>query len=318
MAIQIIPKKISIGSLGTIDFTIPYLEIVSETKGPDILLISNQHGAEISSIIVLERILKRLRMFSDLCGTITIMPTANPLGLIFQSRNEPLDEKDLNRLYPGDISKDFPSRIAYRIFEIAQAMSFVIDMHNFTTRSSALMGIMVEGSSQKIEESVKEALKALQPDLIWSINVNQGEDVRFFGALDIMLCQKGIPAIALECPSFYQNSCDAVERMVDGILNILMVKGMVKKNNTDFFQRRIPVFRVGYIYSDFSGIFIPQKKILESVSQGDIIGELIDIQSLNTIKVRTDKSGKLLTLRYGDFVRCGSKLASIGNQICEI
>lgn len=311
---KIFAKKLKIGSLGVVDLDLPLTEFRSKEKGPKILLIANQHGRELSGILVLEKLFSQLNNRNDFKGSILAIPTANPLGLLLGTRNEPVESKDLNRQFPGKMGKDLVQKIAREIYEQAKQVDLVIDLHTFTSRNSPIIGISIK-SSNEVMKDAKEALLALSPDVVWQIDVENAEDQRFLGALDIALCQKGIPAIAIEMPPLFNFSEKQLQKVVDGLINILSLKGMLQNKEFEAEKKEIPIFSINYFYSDMAGMFIPKKSIMDKVKGGEVIGEIVDINNLSRKKVISDQEGVILTISFRDFVRYGSKLASIGSQV---
>jgi len=309
---QISYKKIKIESLETSNIEIPIIEIESKIKGPNVLIVANQHGKEISSFLVLEKFIKQIKYRTDLKGNIYIITTANPLGLQYGQRNEPISNKDLNRQYPGDETGDMASKIAFKIFNIAREMDLVIDLHNFTARDSKIIGILIK-SDKKSFLKCQKILKIFNPDLIWQIDLLRKEDKRFEGSLDICLVEKDIPAIALEMPPIAKITEDQINKVNNGLFNILNKMDML--SNYAVVSDPIPIFNVDYIYSKSIGIFVPSVKIGSQVSINDIIGKVISKSNLNKKEVKSNVSGEVITISYEQFVKNGSKIASIGKKV---
>jgi hypothetical protein len=67
---------------------------------------------------------------ADLCGTLRIVPVANPLAMQADARNAPLDTLDLNRSFPGDANGSHTERLAAALVEQAvTGAAVVIDLH---------------------------------------------------------------------------------------------------------------------------------------------------------------------------------------------
>ncbi len=139
-------------------------------------------------------------------------------------------------------------------------------------------------------------------------------DKLFSGALDLALVQAGIPAIALEMERHLTVSSENISRIARSLLRLLSSYGMTDVSLGGIPQKEIPVFVSHYLYVDGSGIFVPSKNVFDEVRKGDVLGSVADIRTFTEEPVYSPVSGILLTIRFRDFVRTGSKLGSVGEQ----
>ncbi len=309
---EIQPKQLTIGSLGAFDLSLPLIEVSSGVPGPRIVFIANQHGNEITPLFVLKELLGLLKKYPLKKGGVAIISTANPLGLLFDSRQEPLDGDNLNRSFPGSSQKDLGKRIASAVFGEARKADLVVDLHTFS-RQCPFLGILVK-TGDAIEETCRLALRAIAPECIWQIDMERDADKLFSGALDLALVQAGIPAIALEMERHLTVSSENISRIARSLLRLLSSYGMTDVSLGGIPQKEIPVFVSHYLYVDGSGIFVPSKNVFDEVRKGDVLGSVADIRTFTEEPVYSPVSGILLTIRFRDFVRTGSKLGSVGEQ----
>lgn len=311
---QPLTENIPIGTLGVIDLALPKITFDSGNTGPTLVFVAGQHGNETTPLFVLKKLIQKLSVSPLVKGRLVILPVVNPLGLIFESRREPLDGGNLNREAPGNSSKDLDKRTAAAIFSQCKDANLVVDLHTFS-RQCPFVGVFVKGNAAA-EPLAKTALRAINPDCIWQIDISRAEDTRYVGALDVALTLKGIPAISLEMERHLTIAESMIDRIVLSLVNLLIELGMyVGEINMPPPNPRIPVFLGNYLYFDGSGIFIPKKSVLTSVKQGEELGTVFDLRLLRESPVYAPVAGTLLTIRFRDVVRTGSKLGSIGEPI---
>ena len=66
----------------------------------------------------------------DLRGFLRVVPMANPLAMQADKRNAPVDQLDLNRLFPGDEGGSYSERVAHILATAAlEGVDAVIDLH---------------------------------------------------------------------------------------------------------------------------------------------------------------------------------------------
>ena len=110
---------------------IPYVDVVGEAgDGPHLTVIAGVHGTEYTSIAAARVLLAELRP-AELSGTVTVAPVINLPA--FWSRTPfvvPLDEKNLNRSFPGDAHGTAAERIAAAVTEtLIKGSDYLIDLH---------------------------------------------------------------------------------------------------------------------------------------------------------------------------------------------
>jgi N-alpha-acetyl-L-2,4-diaminobutyrate deacetylase len=84
---------------GEPEFQIPYA-IFTKGNGPTLLLISGVHGDEYEGPVALGALCRELNS-NNVTGRVIIVPYANPLALRAGTRTSPVDQRDLNRSFPG-------------------------------------------------------------------------------------------------------------------------------------------------------------------------------------------------------------------------
>lgn len=289
-------KTIPAGQIGTFQVEIPCLTIGSGNPRGTVLAL--QHGGELSPLWVLKEFLQKADAIK---GTATIIPVANPFGMVSATRNEPIDGKDLNRQFPGNVSGDFSARLAARLFELCRSSDFVIDLHTFSRQSPFLVGYTGERSL------VEPIISRLQPDVVWKVNEKRGEDRRFAGSLDGALTAIGVPAVFIEMPNYQMITPALIMRIAQSLVRVFDGEsGLINP---------IPEFQATYLYADQTGLFEPSVAPLQTVQEGDVIGEISLLPTFNTIKIFTPSSGTVLTVKGRDLVRTGSKVGSIGRPV---
>ncbi len=300
--------QLIIGDAGGIEVKLPIITL-GDGK-PTGLIVANQHGGETSGILVIEELTKKL---AKLFGTLIIVPSANPLGLLFGTRNEPVDGKDLNRSFPGNKTGDIPARLAAAIYDLAMQANFVIDLHTFS-RQTPIVGIQVKNGDQTVLNQTTNMLKAFCPDVVWQIDSATKTDAHFAGALDEVCCKQGIPAIGIEMPKAAFITQDEIDRVTEGIIQILSQFGMVPQTPPKPAQSA-PICQIKTIFSEISGIFTPKRKPLDRVKKGQIIGEITSIINLKKTQIFAPADGLLVTIAGRDFVRTGTKIGSLGHIV---
>ena len=109
----------------------PYVTLVGGREpGPVVSVISGVHGAEISSIEATRRLAQTLgpRL---LRGTVIVQPVTNLASFFARSLYvNPVDQKNLNRVFPGSPDGTASERLAYAVVEqLVKPADVVFDLH---------------------------------------------------------------------------------------------------------------------------------------------------------------------------------------------
>lgn len=139
---------------GTVE-KMPIVVIQGQEEKPVFLLTGNIHGNEVHGLVTLQEVIKEIEP-EDVKGTIIIVPTLNPSGLLTLTRSPFYDRSDPNRLWPDPKPKKEPKlkyedpydknldplehpsvqEVFYTKFaEIFSDVDYFIDLHCHSVRS---------------------------------------------------------------------------------------------------------------------------------------------------------------------------------------
>lgn len=293
----------NIGTTGTISIDLPILQFGS--GAPNVLITALQHGGELSPLWIIKQILNQQKKIQ---GTITIVPVANPVGMIQGMRNEPIEGKNLNRQFPGKPNGDFTSRLAATMMSIAQQQDCVIDLHTFSRQSPFLVGYATDPTGVT-SPTVQKMIALLQPDIVWKVNETEGEDKRFIGSFDGALTAAGIPSVFIEMPNYQMIAQPMIDRITQSIITAI-------NNFTTYpaLTEDASAVTATYVYADCAGLFTPLVELLTPITNNQPIGTITSIADFTETEILSPTAGMVMTIKGPDLVRTGSKVASIGKN----
>ncbi len=102
----------------------------------NILITAGVHGNEIGSVLIAREI--RGWVESRGIENVEVIPEVNLEAVENRTRENPLDSKDLNRIFPGSEDGTCSARIAHRLFEKAKQFDVVIDLHTYGDNSRCI------------------------------------------------------------------------------------------------------------------------------------------------------------------------------------
>ena len=97
---------------------------------PGILITAGLHGDEGPwGGWAISKMLERVEA-EDVRGFIRVVPMTNPLAMQVDKRNAPIDQLDMNRVFPGNALGSYTERAAHILAtEALQGIDYVIDLH---------------------------------------------------------------------------------------------------------------------------------------------------------------------------------------------
>jgi predicted deacylase len=104
--------------------------VLRNGAGPTALFISGTHGDEYEGQVALCHLARSLRA-QDIQGRVILLPAANLPAAVAGLRTSPIDDGNLNRLFPGDAQGGVTDQIAYYIeHELVARADVVVDLHS--------------------------------------------------------------------------------------------------------------------------------------------------------------------------------------------
>ena len=106
------------------------IAVLRRGEGPTALLIAGTHGDEYEGQVALCNLIRALTP-ETIQGRVIVLPAANLPAAVAGKRTSPIDEGNLNRLYPGDPDGSVTEQIAFYIeHELVARADMVVDLHS--------------------------------------------------------------------------------------------------------------------------------------------------------------------------------------------
>lgn len=302
-------ESIFIASLGTFDLSLPIIRAGSGS--PRVLIINNMHGDELTGFYILEKFINELP--DIIRGSITIVTTANPLGLIHRQRFVPLDEEDINRGYPPPPkARGIGAACKKILIDMGLKHDIIIDLHTFT-RPCLSAGLLLQQNNQENSAMVKNMLSSINTDIILSMDI-KGEEKRVENSYGIYMIGQGKVFVAIEYPPIRQVTDSQISRYADGLMRALSI-AKILPGQIDSDIHAPPVFERQQIISCSTGLFAPAKNLGEEIKINDTMGDIINIKTLEKKQVLSPYNGKLTEIADRQLFRFGDKLATVGKVL---
>jgi len=300
-------KKIPIGEIGIFEVGIPIVQ-VRNGESPHLGILCGVHGDETASLFISHLLMERL-LSEKVQGTISIITAANPFAQSTNSRVSLIDFYDLNRTGAGKPNGVLTERVAYKIIDfVSSNCSHVIDLHEFEMDTPP-MAIYIPSHDESVDNQILHMIGVFKPDTVWSMDLSSPDEVRYTGSLLSVLIGKGVPGFAIETSRLCSVSQQDIEKVVDGILEVSKLIGVVAGE----YRYESPVAYKRIVkHSDFAGIWIPAKSLMNQVRAGDKMGTIIGLDLVSQYDIFASNDGTLIQMRRVELVQTGFNLFTIG------
>jgi predicted deacylase len=243
--------------------------VLKNGTGPTVLMVSGTHGDEYEGQVALCNLVKSLDP-ARIRGRVIIMPAANFPAAIAGRRTSPIDEGNLNRLFPGDPDGTITEQIAYHIeHELVPMADLVCDLHSggsslMYVPSALFGGWQGDGSTA---EGVA-ALKAFGSPIAYLAETNQGGAKTLSGGA----ARHGITCLGTEAGGSGHVTRSALHMVERGVVNVLVHLGILPGADRIAPDGPTRFLEVGgsdyFVYAPEQGLFEPLVELGEMVRVG--------------------------------------------------
>ena len=242
---------------------------IKNGDGPRVLLMAGNHGDEYEGQVALCNLAKSLDP-ARIKGRVIILPAANFPAAVAGRRTSPIDEGNLNRLFPGDPDGTVTQQIAYHIeHELVPLADLVCDLHSGGSSLMYVPAALMGGYSREGDNSKGlAALKAFASPLSYVIEANQGGDRTLSGGA----IRQGVLALGTELGGSGHVTRAAVRIAERGVNNLLVHLGILPDDARIALDGPQRFLEVGgseyYTYAPDNGLYEPLVDLGDMIRAG--------------------------------------------------
>jgi uncharacterized protein len=291
---------------------IPVVVVHGSKTGPVLALVAGSHGTEYASIIALEKLIALLNP-AEVSGTIIIVPLINIPS--FEQKTvhlNPVDNKNMNRFYPGKIDGTQTERASYLITkQVVEQCDHLIDLHGGDMDESLRpYSYWTKTGNEKQDQISREMVLAFGLDHI-VISTERPKDPQASRYLENTATTRGKASITVEAGHAGTVETDDVNALINGSLNVMRYLKILSAPATRL-DRPVWIERIATLASEQTGIFYPLVKRGSFVEQGQKIGYVTDYLNTPIFEARAPVAGVVLYICAVPSMTKGGTIANIG------
>ena len=274
---------------------IPIISI-KNGSGPTVLFTGGIHGNEYEGQIAISRLARTLDP-AKVQGRVIMIPAFNLPAVLNDTRLSPVDNRDMNRCFPGNPKGTFSEMLAHFLdgYVLPHA-DISVDLHTAGhSMDSAPSTNMHYVADPKIRDATMAAASAFGAPfntVFWGVD----EGATFTSCVE----RRGIISLGTELGGWGRVSVEGVRIGRRGIDNILKHFGVIEGNPETAQRDGTPATRqmmvrdpAAYSFSPAAGLFEPTNLAGETVKAGDPAGWLHFIEDIDRdpVEIRYARSG---------------------------
>jgi predicted deacylase len=287
---------------------LPVFLIQGNEEGPRTLIIGGIHGCEYTSIDAALQLGKSL-MPDDVKGGVAVIPIANPASFYARSIYvHPRDNKNLNRMFPGDANGTDAEQLAFWLNETGfKQVDYIIDLHG-----GDMIEALVPFTIYHVTEDEQLNVRSKQMASLFGIQYAIGSKGQVPGSTYGTAAEQGKVAVIAEAGQQGILDPEASLLLQRGTLNALKHFGVVKGEAVNGDITILNTF--DWYRADLKGLWYPYVKIGEHVNEGDYLGKITDEFGETVKEYISTSSGVVLFLVTSLAINPNDPLLAIGNE----
>ncbi len=283
-----------------------------EEPGPVLLVSGGVHGDEFEGPLTITRLFEELEP-AHIKGTYVGLVVANVPAFEAATRCSPIDGLNLARVFPGERYGSITRQIAYWMGErLIRRANYYVDLHSSGSDMEMVQmcGYTAAGSAAVAAMSQRMA-EAFHAETVWA---HPGLAPGRTGSLALA---HDVPFIYTECPASRRVSLADVDVYQRGLRNVMRVVGMLAG---DLEGEPSRYFLLGSGNTDAaisvtkSGFFLPQRKLLDWVEAGDLLGTVHDLAGYVLEEIRAPTCGYVGLRQLLPTVNAGQVVFMLGEK----
>jgi len=288
---------------------IPVMVANGGGDGPVLNVSSGCHGDEYEGSVAIRRWWQALEP-QALRGVFLGVPVINVLAYEAGARRSWIDQRNLNRTYPGNPDGFITERLAHiYLNEVVYKADLLMDLHgggNIQIMGHQVIWRTTPGEPKVIEESLRLA-KACGWKYIWKGSGPWG------GTVTVEALKKGIPAVTVEAGGEGRCLEPIIKDFEKLIGNVMKTYQMI--DGRPEAPGEVVMFQGSFLHCNVGGLYTQKVGLHERVKQGQELGNIVDLFGEVIETVRAPFDGLVSSKRTFPVVHPGDWTVQVGRIV---
>ena len=284
---------------------LPVAVINGAEKGQTLYVQAVSDGDELNGLGVVRRVVPQIDP-TDLSGAVLVVGIVNHFAFQVAEHRNPVDDRKMNRGYPGDPEGTTSERIAHETFQVANRADFIVDLHQGSTSRMINETRVRCGVRHHLHGDCLELAKVFGCGHVLDIKGPDGQLARAGP-------DQGIPTIDPELGGCVGWDEESIQYGADGMFNVLRYYGFLPGEVTPESQTRARGF--DQYGAPAGGLVRFEADLGDRVRAGDTLFAVTDTFGEQRGRVTADADGVFWRTRRLPQVAAGEYVCSVGTNV---
>ena len=284
---------------------LPVAVINGAADGQTLYMQAVSDGDELNGLGVVNRVVPRIDP-AELSGTVLVVGVVNYFGFQVAEHRNPIDDRKMNRGYPGDEDGTTSERIAHATFQAAKRADLILDLHQGSTSRMINETRVRCGIRHHLHGDCLELAKVFGCGHVLDIKGPDGQLARAGP-------DQGIPTIDPELGGCVGWDEESIRYGVEGVFNVLYHYGFL--DGTAEVEPQVRARGFDQYGSPSGGLIRFEAALGDRVDVGDPLFEVTDVFGSRKARVTADESGVFWRTRRLPQVAAGEYVCSVGTNV---
>lgn len=266
---------------GTVEIPIISLK---NGKGPTVLFTGGVHGDEYEGPIAISKLARTLD-YKQIQGRVILMPAVNVPAVLNDTRLSPIDNRDINRCFPGSARGTFSEMLAHFMDSvILPHVDVSVDLHtaghSMESALSTNMHYVDDANVRDKTMQVAAAFGAPYNVVFWGVD----EGATFTSSVE----RRGIVSVGTELGGWGRVNVEGVRIAERGLTNVLKQCGVMEgkpetaqRDGASATQHMMVKDQKGYVFARQTATYEPCHVAGEHVKAGELAGRLHFVEDID-------------------------------------
>lgn len=248
------------------------IAVIKNGEGPTVILEGGNHGDEYEGPIALGELIREIDV-NDVSGRLIIIPAINQPAVLAARRTSPVDDINLNRVFPGDPTGSATEQIAAFVNDVLFPMGDVfIDLHSGGSSLDIIPSAVIEPGLTPEQHAANVQAASVFGTPIAVVIDNRG-DPRTATA---SAARAGMTVIGTEMGGGGTTSIDALALCRRGVRNVLASVGVLPRRMAVSAPapKLYTLSPLAHLITEDDGVFESLHPLGTDVSAGDVAGRV--------------------------------------------
>ena len=290
------------------------ITVISNGEGPTVTLIAGNHGDEYEGPLTLLKLANQLKV-EDINGRLILLPCINSPAVAGASRLSPIDNKNMNRCFPGDRKGSITEKITdYISSNIIEQSDYVLDIHSGgKTLEFIPLAAVHFLADRQLQEKCEAAMIAFgAPN---SLRMRELDDR---GMLDTLVEAAGKVFVTTELYGGGTVTRESLQIAETGCRNFLIHTGILQQELTLASTRMLEMPEENcFVVADCHGMLEMCSFLGGPVYKGSVIARVHDFENTGRAPKEyiAGRDGIMLARHFPGLIAAGDCLAVIAEEV---